>query len=91
MIEGDPETHGQFLAALNSATVFMPGRERTKTNNIKLVHELRVALHELGRRRVAAGTFHKHNDFGLLTRPELKEEVANPGTYTRSCSPIARS
>ena len=82
MVEGDPETHGQFIAALNSATVFMPGRERTKTNNIKLVHELRMALHELGHRRVAAGTFHKHNDFGLLTRPELKEEVANPGTYT---------
>ena len=79
---GDPETHGQFLAALNSATVFMPGRERTKTNNIKLVHELRVALHEIGHRRVRAGTFHKHDDFGLLTRPELKNEVANPGTYT---------
>ena len=31
MVEGDPEAHGQFLAALNSATVFMPGRERTKT------------------------------------------------------------
>ena len=82
MVEGDPETHGQFLAALNSATVFMPGRERTKTNNIKLVHELRVALHEIGHRRVRAGTFHKHDDFGLLTRPELKNEVANPGTYT---------
>ena len=82
MVEGDPETHGQFVAALNSATVFMPGRERTKTNNIKLVHELRVALHEIGHRRVQAGTFHKHGDFGLLTRPELKNEVANPGTYT---------
>ncbi len=82
MVEGDPETHGQFLAALNSATVFMPGRERTKTNNIKLVHELRMALHEIGRRRVAAGTFHRHDDFGLLSRTELKEEVANPGTYT---------
>jgi len=82
MVEGDPETHGQFMAALSSATVFMPGRERTKTNNIKLVHELRVAFHEIGHRRVAAGTFHKHDDFGLLTRPELKEEVASPGTYT---------
>lgn len=82
MVEGDPETHGQFLAALNSATVFMPGRERTKTNSIKLVHETRVAFDEIGHRRVRAGTFHKHNDFGLLTRPELKDEVANPGTYT---------
>ncbi|MEM9565419.1 MAG: PEP-utilizing enzyme [Actinomycetota bacterium] len=71
MVEGDPETHGQFLAALNSATVFMPGRERTKTNCIKLVHEFRVALHEIGRRCVADGTMNDHRDFGLMTRPEL--------------------
>ncbi len=71
MIEGDAETHGQFLAALNSATVFMPGRERTKTNCIKLVHEFRVALHEIGRRCVADGTMNDHRDFGLMTRPEL--------------------
>ena len=44
MLDGDPETQAQFQAALHSATVFMPGRERTKTNNIKLVQELRVAL-----------------------------------------------
>ena len=31
---------------LQAATVFMPGRERTKTNNIKLVQEMRVAYHE---------------------------------------------
>ncbi|MEL7155704.1 MAG: PEP-utilizing enzyme [Actinomycetota bacterium] len=71
-IESDPEAHGQFQAALHSATVFMPGRERTKTNNIKLVHEFRVALHEFGRRCVAAGTMNNHQDFGLLTRAELE-------------------
>ncbi|MEM9134332.1 MAG: PEP-utilizing enzyme [Actinomycetota bacterium] len=75
MIEGDAETHGQFLAALNAATVFMPGRERTKTNAIKLVHELRMGLHELGHRCTAAGTMNEHRDFGLLTRAELVEFV----------------
>ena len=75
MLEGDPETQGQFQAALHSATVFMPGRERTKTNNIKLVQEMRVAYNEFGRRRVADGTFRKVNDFGLLTRAELDEAV----------------
>ncbi len=68
MLDGKPEDQQKFQAALHSATVFMPGRERTKTNNIKLIQELRVALHEFGRRRVADGTFHKANDFGLLTR-----------------------
>lgn len=71
MLEGDPETQGQFLAALHSATVFMPGRERTKTNAIKLVHEFRVALQEFGRRRVADGSFPTVNAYGLLTREEL--------------------
>ena len=82
MLEGDPETQGQFVAALHAATVFMPGRERTKTNNIKLVHELRVRYNEFGRRRVADGTFHKVNDFGLLTRDELLEAIDDPGRFT---------
>mgnify|MGYP001822899877 FL=1 len=82
MLKGDPETQGQFQAALHSATVFMPGRERTKTNNIKLVQEMRVAYNEFGRRRVADGTFRKVNDFGLLTRAELDEAVDDPGKFT---------
>jgi rifampicin phosphotransferase len=82
MLDGDPETQAQFQAALHSATVFMPGRERTKTNNIKLVQEMRVAYDEFGRRRVADGTFRKANDFGLLTRAELYEAVDDPAKYS---------
>jgi rifampicin phosphotransferase len=82
MLDGDPETQAQFQAALHSATVFMPGRERTKTNNIKLVQEMRVAYDEFGRRRVADGTFRKVNDFGLLTRAELDEAVDDPAKYS---------
>jgi pyruvate,water dikinase len=82
MLDGDPETQAQFQAALHSATVFMPGRERTKTNNIKLVQEMRVAYDEFDRRRVADGTFRKMNDFGLLTRAELDEAVDDPAKYS---------
>jgi len=82
MLDGDPETQGRFLAALHAATVFMPGRERTKTNCVKLIQEGRMGAHELGRRRVAAGHFHHHTDFALLTRDELVREVDNPGTFT---------
>ena len=57
MIASDPEAHDQFLAALAAARVFMAGRERTKTNCVKLIEETRVALREWGRRCVAAGTF----------------------------------
>jgi phosphohistidine swiveling domain-containing protein len=78
MVEADPETHGQFVAALNSATVFMPGRERTKTNNIKLVHEARIALQEWGHRCVAAGTFPQVNSYGLLTKEEQYRFLDDP-------------
>ena len=60
----------------------MPGRERTKTNCVKLVHEMRMAFHEFGRRRVADGTFNLHTDFGLLRRDELREAVVDPGRFT---------
>ncbi|MEM7339460.1 MAG: PEP-utilizing enzyme [Actinomycetota bacterium] len=79
-IEGDPEAHGQFVAALGAAKVFMAGRERTKTNAIKLVHELRVSMHELGRRYVAQGRMNHHDDFGLMTRPELDAFVNGDAT-----------
>ncbi len=81
MIEGDPETHGQFMAALHSATVFMPGRERTKTNCIKLIQEVRMALREWGRRCVAAGTFPVVNSYGLMTRAETESFLEDPSGW----------
>jgi pyruvate,water dikinase len=81
MLAGDPETQGQFMAALHSATVFMPGRERTKTNCIKLVHEARMAFQEIGRRAVEAGTFPTHNAYGMLTRDEVYDFLDSPDGY----------
>jgi len=81
MVEADPEAHGQFMAALSSATVFMPGRERTKTNCIKLIQECRVALREWGRRCVEAGTFPYINSYGMLTKEEQFEFLNDPTGY----------
>lgn len=77
-LEGDPEAHGQFLAALSAAKVFMPGRERTKTNCVKLIQESRVCLQEWGRRMHAAGHFPRANSYGMLTRSEQAEFLADP-------------
>jgi pyruvate,water dikinase len=81
MLAADPETQGQFVAALRSATVFLPGRERTKTNCIKLIHESRMALQEWGRRCVAAGTFPAANAYGMLTKDEMFAFLASPEGY----------
>ena len=81
MVAGDPETQGQFMAALRSATVFMPGRERTKTNCIKLIQEARMALREWGRRCVAAATFPDTKAYGLLTHEEMFHFLDSPEGY----------
>ncbi|MCP5026152.1 MAG: phosphoenolpyruvate-utilizing protein [Actinomycetia bacterium] len=78
MVAGDPEAHGQFMAALSAAKTFLAGRERTKTNCIKLIQEGRMAMRELGRRQVDAGNFPQIRSFGLLTRTELFEFLDNP-------------
>ena len=90
MLDGDPDTQAQFRAALHSATVFMPGRERTKTNCVKLIHEWRVAFHEFGRRRVADGTFNLYTDFGLLRRDELREAVSTRASSPTNCAGARR-
>jgi len=78
LVEADPETHGQFLAGCHAATVLMPGRERTKTNAVKFVHELRMMMREYGGRMVERGHWDEIIDFGLLTVSELNETLDDP-------------
>lgn len=78
MVEGDAETHGQFLAALRAASIFLPGRERSKTNAIRLTHEVRVCFHEVGKRMVERGAVDAPNSFGLLRLQEVDDWLANP-------------
>ena len=72
IVEADPATHGQLAAALRAATVWLPARERTKTNNIRLIHEARMTMRELGRRMVERGAFDEIEDFGFLRQAELE-------------------
>ncbi|MEY2431284.1 MAG: rifampicin phosphotransferase [Acidimicrobiaceae bacterium] len=80
MVEGDPETHAQFLAALRAAPIFLAGRERSKTNAIRLVHEFRLALLELGRRYVERGIFDVANSYGMARWDELDQLADDPGS-----------
>jgi pyruvate,water dikinase len=79
---GNPEVQRQFVAAVHAAGVFLPGRERSKTTIIKLVHEARLHMHELGRRMAARGHFEQVMDFGMLRADELDQAVADPGSLT---------
>ncbi len=74
----DPEAQAQVQAALHAATVFLAGRERSKTNAIRLVHECRVAMQELGRRMVERGIFDSEGEYGMLRSDELDAFLADP-------------
>jgi len=78
MVEGDPAAHGQLAAAIGCSKAWLPGRERTKTNNIRVVHEMRVAMREIGRRMVALGVFDEIEDFGFVTKEEMPAFLDNP-------------
>ncbi len=77
MVEADPATHGQLAAAIAASGAWLPARERTKTNNIRLIPEIRVPLRELGRRFVERHVFDEIEDFGLVLHEEM-EEVFGP-------------
>ncbi|MFZ4719967.1 MAG: PEP-utilizing enzyme [Ilumatobacteraceae bacterium] len=78
MVEGDPATHGQLAAAIACSAAWLPGRERTKTNNIRLIQEMRVSMREIGRRMVEAGGFDEVEDFGFVRKSEVAQLFADP-------------
>ncbi len=75
-LAGNDEVAGQFEAALRSALLFNPGRERTKTNCIKVIHEMRLAAREASQRLVDAGLLDKVEQIFMFTDEELDDIVA---------------
>ena len=82
MVAADPATHGQLAAAIGCSAAWLPGRERTKTNNIRVVHEMRMAMRELGRRMVERGAFDEIEDFGFVREAEVPTLFADPHSLT---------
>lgn len=78
-LAGDPEAQGQFLAGVASAARFVPGRERSKTSIIKVIHEARMAVWELGRRLVDAGGCDEPAAVCMLFLDEVDQAMADPG------------
>ena len=78
MVAADPATHGQLAAAIGCSAAWLPGRERTKTNNIRVIHEMRMAMRELGRRMVERGAFDEIEDFGFVRATEIPTLLADP-------------
>ena len=78
MVEGDPEVHGELAAGIAASMAWLPARERTKTNNIRLIHEMRVRMRVIGERMVAQEAFDEIEDFGFLEETEYSALFAEP-------------
>ncbi len=81
MLAGYDEALGAFDAGLRVAHLTNVGRERTKTNNIKIVHEMRLAYRELGRRLVERGIFDNVEQVFMLVDGELDDLAEKPEPF----------
>jgi phosphohistidine swiveling domain-containing protein len=80
-IAADAETAGMFEAALHSAQLFLAGRERAKTNVVRVINEVRVALYEYGRRLVERGVIDDVQQVFMVTDDELDALRADPESF----------
>ena len=75
------ELAGQFEGAIVASSQ-MAIRERTKTNIIRAVNEVRVAVRELGRRHAALGNLANAHHVFMLLDAELEKFVADPKSFS---------
>jgi pyruvate,water dikinase len=73
LVDGNDEATGMVLAGQASTLRFLAWRERSKTNCVKVIHEQRMALRELGSRHLADS-----RDIFMLVDDELDGFVADP-------------
>lgn len=78
----DEGVRRQFQAALDSSRRFGSWRERGKANCIKVLHEARVALAELGRRLHGAGHLASPGQIFMALDSELDLLIAQPASLT---------
>ncbi len=80
MVEGDAEAHGGLQAGIGSAAVFYKAREQGKNACIRLIHEAKLALMEIGRRLVADGQLDDPQQIFMLVDDEVDGFLADPAS-----------
>ena len=91
MVDGDPATHGQLAAAIGCSAAWLPGRERTKTNNIRVIHEMRMAMRELGAADGRARCVRRDRGLRVRSRKaEMPTLFADPQSLTEHRSRPSR-
>ena len=78
---GNDELVGVFEGALVGANQ-MVFRERAKTSLVRILHESRMAIRELGKRHTESGTVSDPEHIFMLLDEELESFVADPSRYS---------
>ncbi len=82
MVEGDPEAHGGLQAGIASAALFFRLGEMGKNACIRLIHEAKLALMELGERMVAQGVIADPQQVFMLLDDEVDAFLADPASFS---------
>lgn len=82
IVEGDAEAHGGLQAGIHSAGVFYGMREMGKNSCIRLIHEAKLALMEVGHRMVADGVLDDAQQVFMLLDDEVDDFLADPASMT---------
>ncbi len=82
LVEGDAEAHGGLQAGIASAAVFFRLREQGKNACIRLLHEAKLALLEVGRRLVVDGVIDEPRQVFMVLDDELDAFLADPAAMS---------
>ena len=82
LVEGDPQAHGTLQAGIASAALFAQLRELGKNSCIRLIHEAKLALMEVGRRSVERGELDDLQQIFMLTDDEVDGFLADPAVLS---------
>jgi pyruvate,water dikinase len=82
IVEGDAEAHGGLQAGIASAANFYKWREMGKNSCIRLIHEAKLAVMEVGRRMTADGVIDEPQQVFMLLDDEIDAFLADPGSMS---------
>ncbi|SDH29032.1 pyruvate, water dikinase [Sinosporangium album] len=81
LFAGDETAVAQFDAVLHAAELWLRGRERGRTTAAMLIHEVRLAARELGRRAAEAGHLDHVAQIFMLFAGELDTWLDDPAAH----------
>jgi pyruvate,water dikinase len=81
-----PDQLAAVEQVLNSVAVYSQAREQSKTNTIRVMHEARLCMVELGARYARQGIFQLPEDIVMVREDELDALVDDPGAFAGTIS-----